>query len=186
MSKNVVLRDTRVEGTMKTGHLLREFAVNKDYSLIPVFYELARLGSNHGKVETLFVIGHGYQDRMQLGELAFWHGGGGVQLGKEDLMYHNFNLWVAMKDSVKNIVVIACGAAGPPTKSGAPDGKFLLGSLARTTNAVVYGANVTQYMYRKGMDIRNWEGTLYCFLPTGQYFPVPSGEIADALAVHSI
>jgi hypothetical protein len=184
MSKNVVLRDTRVEGTMKTGHLLKEFAVHKDYSLIPVFYELARLAKTHGKIGTLFVVGHGYQDRIQYGELGFWYGGAGIQLGKEDLMHHNYNLWAAVTGSVKNIVIAACGAAGPPTKSGAPDGKFLLASLARTTNAVVYGADVTQWYSTKGMDFGGWEGNLYCFLPTGQNFIVPSGEIANGLADH--
>jgi hypothetical protein len=185
MSRNVILWDTRLEGTIKVGHLLGEYAVNQDTSLGPVLHSIAHLANTRGLIETLFVACHGYGEyRMKVGSLMWWIGGGGLQLGKEELHNHNYTSWRAIRNSVKNIVILACGPAGTAPEPSGSDGKFLMSSLARTTNAVVYGADTLQWYTLKNMDFGKWEGTLYCFLPTGQYFAVP-GQIADGLAVHS-
>ncbi|MGH9949926.1 MAG: hypothetical protein ACRD6X_22385 [Pyrinomonadaceae bacterium] len=188
MAKNIILLDNRIEGTMTVSDLLKTFMVDKDTSLMSAFGFINTMAKGHGTIETLFILCHGYEaigPDAKVGQFYWWVGGRGLQLGKEDVREYNLNLWSSIKGSVKNIVIMACGAAA--TQSGDEgrkdrDGKFLLTSLAKVTNAVVYGADTTQWYQLKRMDFGKWEGTLYCFLPTGQYFAVP-GQIANGLAV---
>jgi hypothetical protein len=99
-------------------------------------------------------------------------GGYGLQLGLEDVFHTNVCLWYGLRDQVERIVIYACGAAdtAPNAKQGvAGDGRGLMLALAKCTNAMVFAADQTQWYDPDSMDFGDWEGTLYCFLPSGQY-----------------
>jgi hypothetical protein len=194
MGGNLILHDQRVKRVndphfkkLIDDHFNRTvIATNGGTSLSIAFGAINDFANKQGKIDYLFIMCHGFESTWKMGEISWLAGGLGLQLGMENLLAINVHLWTLIKNATKNIVVFACGAAGTqPGGAGFPneDGKILLQDLARFTNATVYGANVTQYYKPTTLETKPWEGTLYCFLSSGNYFPVPPGTIANSLGV---
>ena len=171
-----ILRDLRVIGTLSALYFTRMCVVDQNTSLVLAFRKINDDFTSQGKIKTLFVVCHGYEN---LGFLSgkrsdsWFSGGFGLQLGKENLLHGNVNVWSAIKDMAETIVVYSCGAAdtAPGAKPGGPgDGKALMLALARNTNALVFAADRTQVYCPAGINFGHWEGHVFCFMPSGGYF----------------
>lgn len=185
MFEFLVLRDKRLHGEFSTvyGNII---TVNVDAatSLTVAFSRINTTAQMNGKLNTLFILCHGYQSRW--GPYRF--GGKGLELGIEDLTAANVNLWAAIKNSVKYIVVYSCGAAykgisSPQTANIQSDGQAMLTNLAKHTNATVFAAEETQWYFPTNYDFGKWEGTVYMFTPAGNVYPnsLPVTEIMEII-----
>lgn len=186
MSEFLILRDKRLQGELPliSGTLI---TINVDgaTSLITAFSRINATTKMNGKLNTLFILCHGFQSSW--GPYVFG-GGNGLQLGMENLLAANVNLWAAIKNSVKYIVVYACGVAykgisSPTTPNVQSDGQAMMTNLAKQTNATVFAAERTQWYFPKNYDFGKWEGTIYMFTPAGHVYPnsLPVTEIMEIL-----
>lgn len=187
MTKYFILRDARLDGKLPfMAAALITSQVDASTSLTTAFARIRMAAQMNGKIKSLFILCHGWGTGP--GDIdLWWHGGMGLQLGKEGLKTANVSSWAAIKDCVENIVVYACGAAytGPTwTAPYANDGQSLMKSLAKHTNAVVYAADRIQTYYTDDLNFGKWEGTVYMFFPTGIVLPnfQPPAHIIDVTA----
>lgn len=186
MLKYFILRDMRLNGYLPlVASTLITANVNGSISLSTAFSRINIAAQINGKLDTLFVLCHGYQNSFA----GFSFGGGqGLQLGAEDLNATNVKNWAAIKNSFKYIVIYACGTAytgisSPITPTVMNDGKALMINLAKQTNATVFAAEQTQWYFPNNYDFGNWEGTVYMFTPAGNVYPgsLPVYEIMEVI-----
>ncbi len=186
MLKYFILRDSRLSGHLPlvAGALITA-NVDGSTSLTSAFSRITTAARGSGKLDTLFILCHGYQNSFA----GFSFGGGqGLQLGSEDLNASNVGNWSAIKNLVKYIVIYACGTAytgisSPTTPSVLSDGKKLMINLAKQTNSTVFAAEQTQWYFPSNYDFGNWEGTVYMFTPAGNVYPgsLPVYEIMEII-----
>lgn len=184
MAKNLmkycIFWDLRVRGNMPhDGHLVTQ-VLDAGTPLQIAFAKINFVAKSYGKLKALFIIAHGIGRGIPVHD-ALWYGGGGVRIGREDLTAANVSAWSAIKDSVEYIVLYVCGAAytGPaalvhPGTLEKRDGKSLMLSLAKYTNAVVFAGESLQWYAPSNLNFGNWEGTVYMFDPAGMWIPHPS------------
>jgi hypothetical protein len=174
MATYVALHDRRLEGGVPNRPHLGIINTNETTGLHSAFAQINAL-ARWGKINTLFILCHGYAGQNDKAQVCMDVGGMGLELGKEDVVHSNVNLWTAIKGKVDNIVVYACGAGDtqPGNEGTEADGKYLMGALAIHTNAAVYAADRIQwYDTHNGLkdgrfDFGDWEGHLWAFSPNG-------------------
>lgn len=169
MLNYLVLRDARLEGhPSRLAGMWLTATVDQNISLTTAFMRINSQAKVNGKIQTLYVLCHGYGSGPANDIL--WRGGLGLQLGQEDVTTANVSIWSAIKDSVSTIVVHSCGAAYSGASIMSPStpgtGQTLMSELARYTNAVVFAADKLQYYSPAGLDFGDWEGTVYMFTPS--------------------
>lgn len=172
MARYVILHDRRLKGGIPARPGLVIINTDGDTSLIHAFRSIQR-AAVHGRIDTLFIVCHGFAGQNKAMQMSMDAGGRGLQLGKEELRHNNVNMWRAIRGKVKHIVVMACAAAD--TQDGnqytEADGRYLMGGLAINTDADVYAADKIQwyFTYRNlahgKIDFRRWNGTIYHFFP---------------------
>jgi hypothetical protein len=194
MANYLAIRDRRLQGGVPSRPRLRIVNTDAKTSINVAFREIYWESRNSGKIDTLFILCHGYAGENQRAAVSMDAGGMGLQLGREDMTQGNVNIWTAIKDLVTNIVVYSCAAAN--TEAGNEgtdaDGRYLMGALAIYTNANVYAAdriqwyNTWQGKPNGAFDWGAWEGELWYFPPSGAAAsPVPLGppvEFGDVIS----
>ena len=172
MFGNLILRDTRLSGTLP---LLTSIAITHELSATkPLRSAFNRVNLatqlNSGPLDSLFVLCHGFAGSNDRAGVSMDAGGMGLQLGQENVFHRNVNMWEAIKDKVRNIVVYACAASN--TEDGnegtTADGRYLMGALAIHTNANVYAADRIQWYNTNNFNFGAWEGQLWKFEPSGE------------------
>ena len=189
MTNYFIFRDMRLKGNLPfTASVAISSQLDGATPLSTAFSRLALNARTSGKIKTLFILCHGLGDGPSLNDL-WWYGGQGLQLGQEGLNSANVGNWAAIKDMVENIVVYACGAAysgqaaiSDPNKTS--DGRGLMSSLAKQTNAIVYAADRIQYYYPDDFNFGKWEGTVSAFFPVGLIVSGvrPPTEVIDVIS----
>jgi hypothetical protein len=174
MRKYVALHDRRMKGGVPARPDLGVVNLDEETPITNAFAAIN--GWARPRIHTVFVLCHGkagYEDEVRL--VSRLRGGGGLTLGREKVVLSNVHLWRAIRGKVENIVVYSCRAAmTDPCDAGTMyDGRYLMGALAVHTQAVVYASDGIQRYGRwhdllhGRMDIRDWVGRLYRFLPSG-------------------
>ncbi len=171
MFEYLIIRDRRLSGTLPIVAALT-ITCNLDAST-PLQNAFSRVGTavtlNGGKLDTIFILCHGFAGSNPSAQVSMDAGGMGLQLGTENVLHGNVSLWEAIKDKTSNIVVYSCAASN--TESGnegtAADGRYLMGALAIHTNATVYAADRIQWYQPSDYDFGAWEGQLWQFPPSG-------------------
>ncbi|HUF03856.1 MAG TPA: hypothetical protein VMM38_06740 [Aridibacter sp.] len=124
---------------------------------------------NGGKLHTIYILCHGYAGNNNNARMSMDAGGMGPQLGQEDVLHNNVNMWDAIKDKTDNIVVDSCAASN--TEAGnegtTADGKYLMGALAIHANTTVYASDWIQWYNPNNYDFGRWEGELWEFPASG-------------------
>jgi len=192
MASYVALRDRRLSGGVPSRPRLTIINTDADTSLHSAFAQI-NAAARSGKINTLFVLCHGFAGENTRGAVCMDAGGMGLLLGKENVMHGNVAMWRAIANKADNIVVYAC-AAGDTQRGNEgteADGKYLMGALAIHTNASVFAADKIQW-YSTFQDsphgrfvFGDWEGTVWDFPPNGSTAtPVLSApvEFADVMA----
>jgi hypothetical protein len=172
----IAVRDKRLMGGVPAHANLTIINTDKSTPLRTVFHQINAC-ARAGRINTLFVLCHGYAGANLRLNVSADAGGMGLQLGKEGVMHANVGQWTHIKNNVDNIVVYACAAADtePGNEGSKADGRYLMGALALVTNADVYAADRIQwYQTYNGMkigayDFGTWEGNVY-------KFPANSGQ----------
>lgn len=192
MGKYVALRDRRLMGGVPARPRLSIINTDGSTALSQAFNSV-RAVAHTGRVDSLFILCHGYAGENTRGQVSADAGGMGLQLGREGVMHKNVTMWSALKNRVTNIVVYACAAADtqPGNEGSTADGRYLMGALAIQTGAHVFAADRIQwYSTYNGAnngryDFGAWEGQLLYFPPTGaQAIPVAGApvELADVMS----
>lgn len=170
----LAIHDARLQGKAPTRWNMNVIDVDQNTSLLPALDGInsAALFSGRGKLDAVFILCHGYAGANNSAQVSMDAGGMGLQLGKEDVLHANVNLWGSIKDKVDNIVVYACAAGDtqPGNAGTRADGKYLMGALALATNASVFAADKLQWYNTdpNGLIVYGaWEGTLWNFPPDG-------------------
>jgi hypothetical protein len=174
MATYVALRDRRLSGGVPSRPRLTIINVDDKTSLRSAFHQI-NFAAKTGRINTLFVLCHGYAGENTRAAVCMDAGGMGLELGTEDVLHTNVSIWRAIAGKVDNIVVYACGAGDtqPGNEGTEADGKYLMGALAIHTNASVFAADKIQwYSTYKGLpdgryEFGDWEGTLWNFPPSG-------------------
>jgi len=189
MSKYVALRDRRLAGGVPARPKLAIVNTDKTTSLTHAFRAISA-NAGRGRIDSLFILCHGYAGYNKRARISVDAGGMGLQLGTEEVRHENVAMWTAVRDKVTNIVIYACGAADtqPGNRGTSADGRYLMGALALHTNATVYAADLIQwYDTYKGLEngayeFGAWEGNLLRFKPDGcsiDRVPRAPTELAD-------
>jgi len=183
MSKYVVLHDRRLQGGVPPRAGL---SIVKTDGATPLgrAFQVIKAVAGSGRVDTLFVLCHGYAGTNDRARVCGDFGGMGLQLGKENVLHANVSMWASISDKVENVVVYACGSADtqPGNEGTSADGRYLMGALAIHTNADVFAADRIQwYSTYQGLtngrfDFGAWEGQLWHFPPNG----MPAGAVSAA------
>ena len=171
MFEYLIIRDTRLSGTLPfiPGALIT-CSVNGSTPTNNIFSRINTATTlNNGKLNTIFILCHGYAGSNNRAGISMDAGGMGLQLGKDDVKHDNVDKWTAIKDKTENIVVYSCAAANTEAgnEGSAADGRYLMGALAIHTNANVYAADRIQWYGPTNYNFGSWEGDLYCFPPSG-------------------
>jgi hypothetical protein len=193
MAVYLALRDRRLEGGVPHRDGLHIVNTDATTPLSDAFSRIRAVAPRSGKIHSMFILCHGYAGSNERARVSMDAGGMGLQLGREDVLHGNVNLWTAIAGKVENIVVYSCGAADtqPGNEYTTADGRYLMGALAIHTNANVFAANRIQwYNTYKGLangrfDFGAWEGQLYFFPPSGTTpvpVPAPPVEFSDVMA----
>jgi hypothetical protein len=125
--------------------------VNTDGSKpLDMAFSAIRAEARHHRIDTLFLVCHGFAGADKIVGMSADSGGMGLQIGKENLRHNNVALWRGIHGTARRIVVMACAASDtPPGGIGTTsDGRYLMGALALHTGANVYAANRIQIYYR--------------------------------------
>jgi len=179
--KYFIFRDKRLKGKLSYASLAILSELDEDTSVTTAFGRLYLQAKNQGKINTLFILCHGYVN-------DFDQGGLGLELGKEDLTINNVIKWAALKELVDTIVVCACSAAYTGHSMLQPwivqDGQALMSSLSKITGATVYAADRLQTYFTNDFNFGKWEGTVYTFWPDGKTYAgaLPETEIIDVIS----
>jgi uncharacterized protein YycO len=187
----MAVRDKRLPGGVPSRANLAIHNTDASTPLRGLFNHV-RLYAGAGKINSAFVLCHGYAGANKALNLSMDAGGMGLQLGQEGLRHSNVAEWTQIKNKVTNIIVYACAAADtqPGNENTKADGKYLMGALALHTNANVYAADKIQWYFTyRGMptgafNFGAWDGQLFMFSgSTGRGVPVPSVpvEFTDVL-----
>lgn len=174
MASYVALHDRRLEGGVPNRPRLGIINTDEKTGLHSAFLQINGF-AQWGKINSLFILCHGYAGENTKAAVCMDAGGMGLELEKEDVLHSNVIRWTAIKDKVSNIVVYACGACDtqPGNEGTDADGRYLMGALAIHTNAWVYAADKIQWYdtYKDLKDGRfdfgDWEGQLWAFPPNG-------------------
>lgn len=168
MPTHLILRDTRLEGTLRTR--CRVIKAGKTTMLSSIFSAIRACAAGGGQLETLFILCHGYSGVHERAQVCMDAGGMGLELGREDVLHTNVSRWESIAGLFRNIVVHACAAANtePANEGTTADGRYLMGALAIHTGATVYAADRMQLYFPDTMDFGDWEGTLWKFPPSGE------------------
>ena len=169
-----IIRDKRLGGTFDAG--LR----NNDQTNIFTAYANTPIRNIHDAIaseiddalpnRTLFILCHGFAGSSQTRQQSADVGGGGLQLGAENVLHSNVASWSRIAGYFRNIIVYACAASNTEegTMGTDRDGRYLMGALAIHTRADVYAADRIQYYQRRGFNFGGWEGQLLHFGPNGR------------------
>lgn len=177
----LIVRDLRLKGNLSARCPVVSTSPNT--SLTSVFDAINGASSN-SKIDTLFVLCHGYAGVNVRARVCEDAGGMGLQLGCEDVLHTNVARWEAIANSTTNIVVYACAAADtePGNEGSTADGRYLMGALAIHTNANVFAADRIQWYNASTMNFGRWKGRLWQFPPSGippKVVPCAPSEIDD-------
>jgi hypothetical protein len=179
MAQHIVLHDRRLEGGIPARPGILIINTNEHVPIHDAFQKI-RHATRERPAETLFLVAHGAP--------------GGVAVGKEAIKAHNVQMWTAIRNRVKNIVVYACSSAktAPGTEGTLRDGQYVMGALAIHTNAVVFAADQKQ-LYDTYRDLKRgvihyveWQGELRWFEPSGRPGDIvkrPSTQLCVALTM---
>lgn len=177
MFEYLIIRDQRLSGNLP---LLESLTItctlNASTPLQNAFNRVdTAVALNGGKLNSIFILCHGYAGSNRRGRVSMDAGGMGLQLGKEDVLHSNVALWDAIANKTDNIVVYSCAAANtePGNEGSTADGKYLMGALAIYANADVYAADRIQWYNSSDFDFGSWEGQLWRFPASGQS-PTPA------------
>ncbi|HVN21137.1 MAG TPA: hypothetical protein VMU05_20290 [Dongiaceae bacterium] len=192
MANYVALRDRRLQGGVPNRPRLTIINTDENTSLRSAFAQI-NAAARTGRINTLFILCHGFAGENTRGAVCMDAGGMGLLLGKENMLHGNVSMWRAIANKIDNIVVYACGAGDtqPGNEGTTADGKYLMGALAIHTNASVFAADKIQWYStfqnspHGRFDFGDWEGTLWDFPPTGTAAtPVLSApvEFADVMS----
>jgi hypothetical protein len=167
MAKFLILRDTRLPGKLLPA--CDVWTVTASTSLSSLLASLNGAAQTNGKLDSLFVLCHGYAGVNVRRAVCMDAGGMGLQLGAAGVMHGNVGRWKTISGTCTNIVVYACAAGNtePGNEGSIADGKYLMGALAIHTGATVYAADRIQWYDSSNMDFGDWEGNLWQFPPTG-------------------
>jgi hypothetical protein len=183
MANFLVLRDKRLKGTLAAA--CDVWTVNESTPLSSVLSSIKGAADANGRLDTLFLLCHGYAGINARKRVCMDAGGMGLQLGAEGLMHSNVVRWKAIAGKCTNIVAYACAAAN--TESGnegsTADGKYLMGALAIHSAATVYAADRIQWYDSRNMDFGDWEGNVWQFQPTGLPPTIVSGPPTELTAL---
>ncbi|HEY7393676.1 MAG TPA: hypothetical protein VH559_02465 [Gemmatimonadaceae bacterium] len=192
MARYVVLRDRRLGGGVPSRRGLVIVNTDAGQALGNAFMQIKAVG----KVNTLFILCHGYAGSNERAQVSMDAGGMGLQLGREGVFISNVCLWSALKNRVASIVIYSCAAADtqPGNEGTSADGRYLMGALALHTNAFVYAADKIQW-YGTYKNLSNgrfdwgaWEGQLWQFPPDGSpptivpSAPIEFGDVMNGTA----
>ena len=191
MARYLALRDRRLEGGVPARPAMVIVNTDGHTSLTAAFRAIAS-AARGGKIETMFILCHGFAGENTSAGVSIDAGGMGLELGRQCVLHSNVHHWTAIKNLVKNIVVYSCAAADTQSNNRGTDadGRYLMGALAIHTNAVVYAADKIQwYGTYKGLsngayEWGDWEGNLYAFHPNGygiELVPRAPTEFADVV-----
>jgi hypothetical protein len=192
MSKYVVLRDRRLHGGVPARSNLGIVNTDASTSLAYAFSAINVLARTD-RINTLFVLCHGYAGENARANVSVDAGGMGLQLGRESVLHSNVSMWGSIKKKVRRIVVYACAAANtePGNEGSDSDGRYLMGALALHTDADVYAADAIQWygthknLHNGRFDWGSWEGKLMMF-PAGGSAPTrvtnPPVELSQVMA----
>ncbi len=178
MFQYLIIREQRLTGTLPfvpgaliTCNTNASTTTNQIFSRVNTATAL-----NGGKLNTIFILCHGYAGSNNNVGMSMDAGGMGLQLGKDDLKHNNVDKWTAIKNKTENIVVYSCAAANTErgNEGSNADGKYLMGALAIYTNANVYAADRIQWYGPTNYNFGSWEGDLYRFSADGS----PANRIA--------
>jgi hypothetical protein len=170
VNRYMVLRDKRLMGGVPARRHFEIFNLSAAVSLRAAFVAINRYASG-GRIDTLFILCHGYAGVDRHLSLSLDAGGMGLQLGREGVKHENVGAWREVRGKIKRIVIYACAASDtqPGNELTKADGKYLMGALALATGADVYAADRIQW-YRTfeglragAFDFGEWEGTLSMF-----------------------
>lgn len=176
MGHYLALRDTRLSGGVPARSKLSIINTDATTLLVSVFHQIKAVSAYAGgRINTIFILCHGYAGANEKARVSMDAGGMGLHLAREDVLHANVVRWEAIKGTVDNIVVYACAASDtqPGNAGTTADGRYLMGALAIHTNATVYAADRIQW-YSTYHDLPNgafdfgpWEGHLWRFPPEG-------------------
>lgn len=175
MANYLTLRDRRLSGGVPARKHLFIVNTNASMPLRDAFSRIRTAARVGGKLNSIFIMCHGYAGSNPNAQTSCDAGGMGLQLGREDVLHSNVSLWEAIKNSAENIVVYSCAAANtePGNRGTTADGQYLMGALAIHTNAHVFAADRIQWysthnnLANGRYDFGAWEGRLWHFPPSG-------------------
>ena len=197
MGKYLALRDRRLEGGVPARANLSIVNTNDSTALSQAFMQInAAARAAGGKLNSVFILCHGYAGSNRSAGVSMDAGGMGLELGREGVFHRNVAIWSAIADKVENIVIYACAAGNtePGNEGTTSDGRYLMGALAIHANATVYAADRIQwYNTYKNLsngryDFGGWEGQLFRFPPSGNSptmvarAPVEFGDVMSGSA----
>jgi hypothetical protein len=167
MSNFLILRDERLGGKLVAA--CDVWTIRRSMTLSSILSSIKATAQTHGRLDSLFVLCHGFAGINIRRKVCMDAGGMGLQLGSECVLHSNVQRWTAISGTCANIVVYACAAANtePGNEGSTADGKYLMGALAVHTKASVYAADRIQWYDPSNMDFADWEGNLWQFQPSG-------------------
>jgi hypothetical protein len=169
-TKYLALHDLRLMGGVPNRPHLRILNLDKSTPVSRVLSAVISAAA-HGKIDTIFVLCHGFAGTNEGGLACTDAGGGGLAFGRENVTHANVSRWTAIRNRVRNIVVYACAAADtePENEGTDYDGKYLMGALSIHTNATVFAADRIQWYLPDPVRLLfgRWEGKLWEFRPDG-------------------
>lgn len=183
MTDFIILRDLRLGGNLTA----RCPVVNAGpaTTLSAIFSSIRAACGASGRIDTLFILCHGYAGTNDRARVCMDAGGMGLELGGEALLHTNVSRWEAIAGLCQHIVVYACAAANTEVgnEGSRADGKYLMGALAIHTRATVYAADRIQWYDPRKMDFGEWEGNLWAFTPSSAPATVAKAAPTDISAL---
>ncbi len=174
MPSYVAIRDQRLSGTlpglwMQSSPNVNVITTSQTVSLHSVFSQLNAIKGSLGPVDSVFILCHGFAGTSNRLQASGDFGGQGLQLGQENVLHSNVEIWNAVKGATRNIVVYSCAASNtePGAEGTTEDGQYLMGALAIHTGATVYAGDRIQWYQPGGFNFGAWEGRLLRFRPDG-------------------
>ncbi len=189
MAKNMILHDTRLNGSAPSGLADNIFKVDKKNDTAHVFQWIATYARSQGGLDNLFIMCHGGVKstggvHCDVSAQSIEQRARGLQIGAQNLLLSNLNVTAALNGLVKKITVYACNIAetDPGAKNTADDGKLFCKNLAGYTGAEVIASSEAQTYHKRGIlryfsdkagtiDFGAWEGPVFSFTPDGKFRP---------------
>ena len=178
--KSVMIHDSRLKGRYVFHGYDAVRRVNAHTPLRWAFQRVRNYVRHHGKLDTIGIACHGYEDtviniRERISQTI---GGFGLELCREGLFLSNVSTASILRNRAKKIIIYACSTADQHPDTNHPaymneyiDGQRLLMELAHYTNTRVYAADATQYsdpISGGRYDLGRWYGNVYEALPDGR------------------